>query len=220
MMSHKEWLDNEYQQWIVALHNSNVRNFKQHPMVRRMLGDFQWPLEFRPLLSHEEQHLIKKIDSIGYSTPLSEITGPCWRMIYYAVKIAKYKPISVVEIGGGVGQFYAILRALGYSGSYWIYDLPEVQQFQRMYLYTVEHDTGMKMPLEFIGDPDLCVSFYALGEFDEELRDHYVKTVIKRSRHGFVLWNPHSGASEKIPFPCNAKPEFPLQAEGNKELEW
>jgi len=37
-MNHKDWLDNEYKQFIQALNESTVNNFQQHPMVLRMLG--------------------------------------------------------------------------------------------------------------------------------------------------------------------------------------
>src|SRR5690349_3695857 len=64
--SHKNWLDNEYKQWVAALRSSTVHNFKDQPMVRRMLGDFRWPL---PVPHNVDLELLTQIDNIGRSVP-------------------------------------------------------------------------------------------------------------------------------------------------------
>jgi hypothetical protein len=219
-MSHKQWLENEYQQWIEALQSSTVHNFKEHPMVKRMLGDFEWPDEFKFVSSAGEYELICKIENVGRERP-GLITGTGWRMLYYARQVLLRNPASIVEIGGGVGEFYAILRALGYTGRYFIFDLPEVKAFQADYLAEVERQTGLDLP--FYAYPksyDFCVSFYALGEFDDELKSWYIENVVKKCAHGFIVWNPHSGASAGVDFPCEIKDEYPLLSAGNKQLEW
>jgi len=132
-MTHKQWLDNEYRQWIEALQASTPYNFKDHPMVKRMLGDFEWPTDFLPSLSVNIQTLITTIDDIGRQEK-GFISGVAWRMIYYARQVLSRNPESIVEIGGGVGEFYAIMRALGYQGDYCILDISEVQHFQQTYL--------------------------------------------------------------------------------------
>lgn len=38
-MEYKEWVDNEYQLWVKAIQESTVHNFKEHPQVKRMLGE-------------------------------------------------------------------------------------------------------------------------------------------------------------------------------------
>ncbi len=212
--SHRGWLANEYQKWMDALQSSTVHNFKEHPMVQRMLGEIQWP---GPLTGNIDLELLARIDNIGRSVP-REISGTCWRMIYYAGLVLDRNPKSIVEIGGGVGQFYAILRALGYTRDYYIFDLQEVKEFQAAYLRQVEGQTGLSLSqrLQF----DFCVSFYALGEFDDELKDWYIESVVKKCAHGFVVWNPHSGASDVINFACTVTDEYPLLSPGNKQLEW
>src|SRR5688572_25623871 len=107
-MKHRQWLDNEYRLWIEALQSSTVHNFKDHPQVQRMLSTgMTWLGKVPPV----NMDLMKKIDNIGYTVPVG-LSGACLRMIYYADKILQYYPPSIVEIGGGVGQFYAILRAM------------------------------------------------------------------------------------------------------------
>jgi hypothetical protein len=217
---YKQWLDNEYRLWVEALQNSTVHNFKEHTQVKRMLGDFQWSNEFKPELSITDRELLTKIDNIGRSHN-TEISGSCWRMIYYADLILQHNPRDIIEIGGGSGQLFAVMRTLGFIGDYYIYDLPEVKQFQFDYLAEVTRQTRLALTQTLLLDKAFCVSLYALGEFDDDLRQWYVDNVItKRCKHGFVVWNPHSGASSGVPFQCRIMDEYPLLAEGNKQLEW
>ena len=220
-VNYKEWLDNEYSEWVKALQESTVHNFKKNNKVTRMLGEID-----RNLFIDFNDKLFLKIDRIGDES-IQAISGVCLRMIHYGRIILKNYPKRIVEIGAGVGQFYAILRALGYTGSYAIYDLPEVMDFQEMYLAEVERQTGLKCPL--IGhDPYysdwndwFCVSFYALGEFDDETKMWYIDNVVNKSPHGLIVWNPHSGATKHVPIlNCTVEDENPLTSPGNKLITW
>lgn len=216
-MSYTEWLNNEYGQWVRALQESTVDNFKQHPMVKRMLGNIDDGeyVEFIKDIGKEQFVLTAKINEIG-----GAYLGGWYRFIYYAKKVLQDNPTAIVEIGGGVGQFYAVLRALGYKGSYFIYDLPEVKEFQRKYLDRVTELTGLNTDLGNLHAYQYCVSFYALGEFDDELKRRYIEGVVKNCKHGLIIWNPHSGASEEIGFDCKIEDEFPLTSLNNKMLTW
>lgn len=198
MQTHKEWLDNEYQQWAEALNQSTVHNFKEHPMVRRMIGTpaaehwggFIW--------SGQYDDILLKIDSIGNEHEYEEYNTTLKRFAYHAFQVLDLNPSFISEIGGGVGQFYAILRALGYKGKYYIYDLPDVRAFQDKYLAEVSEQTGLQLPLEETGkNADLLVSFYALGEFDDEKKQWY-KHIINAAPHGYIAWNPHSQATDDL----------------------
>lgn len=215
--SHKQWLENEYSKWIEALQQSSVLDFKGHPMVRRMLGeiDRDWAIDSYGL--PDDVRLLEQIDNIGRAK-YEPLSGIAIRMIYYARQILKAKPTSIVEIGGGSGQLFAILRALGYKGEYYIYDLLEVRTFQDAYLREVERQTDLRLNQEL--RHEFCVSLYALGEFDDETKAWYVENVIRKCRHGLVVWNPHSRASSEIPFPCEVADEVPSLRAGNKVLTW
>lgn len=217
VFSHKLWLDREYKKWIAALQASTVHNFKDNAMVQRMLGEITWTGPV--LLRGVDMELIKEIDNIGRSVPgEGEISGACLRMMYYAVQVLKEKPREIVEIGGGVGEFYAILRALGYTGKYYILDLPDVKMFQHYYLDEVARRTGLDVSQNI--NRGFCVSFYALGEFDDETKNWYIDNVVSKCKHGLIIWNPHSGASEEIEFRCNVSPEQYTTHPGNKVLSW
>lgn len=208
MTSHKTWLDNEYGLWVKALQESTVHNFKDHPMVKRMLSEVDKKLFYNEdevgVAMFKNYGNLYKIYAIGETTePIPLFDGRFTRMIYYALEVLKRNPASIVEIGGGVGQFYAILRALGYRGEYYIADLPEVREFQKNYLREVEKQTGLPIPFlgngTYFGFPEriFCVSFYALGEFDDELKKEVFK-IVNDCGHGYIAWNAHSGASDDL----------------------
>lgn len=198
MSDHKQWLDNEYSLWVKALRESTVHNFNEHPMVKRMLGETNkgmWRNICDPI-DLDTGETIQTIDAIG-SEQYGDISGTCWRMIYYAQQTLKRNPSSICEIGGGVGQFYAILRALGYKGYYYIYDLPEVEKFQESYLREVKQQTGLNVIQSYMEGYDLFTSFYALGEFDDSTKQCHIP-LINACNHGYVVWNAHSGASDDL----------------------
>jgi hypothetical protein len=196
-------------------------------MVQRMLGDIM-PEVFYDLVKDDLKKyydIITKIDTIGTQfdgTDTDIVSGTCFRMMYYARKIISQNPTSIIEVGGGVGEFYAIIKAMGWDGEYYIYDLDDVRKFQFLYLNEVERQTGLLLRQTWphlIEDP-FFVSFYALGEMTDSWKEYYIESVVKACRHGFVIWNPHSGASSEIPFECKVEDEYPLTHPGNKMLTW
>jgi hypothetical protein len=213
-MTHKDWVDNEYRLWVDALKESTVENFGESLMVKRMLGQVD-AADYMYLIEDNPPDSIVKIMQIGGGG----FFGIVYRMIYYACKVLKQNPSHICEIGGGVGQMYAVLRALGYDGKYFIFDLVEVKEFQRKYLDEVTKRTGLNTDLEY-GDFDFCYSAYAWGEFDDETKEWYRREIIKETPHGLIIFNPHSGASKEIGFDCKVEDEYPLTSPGNKLLIW
>jgi hypothetical protein len=215
-MNHKDWVENEYRLWVDALKESTVENFGQNLMVKRMLGEVN-AFDYYPILGAINEPKWEKLFQI--QTLGGNFKGIVARMIYHAQQVLKSNPSHICEIGGGVGQMYAVLRALGYEGKYFIFDLPEVKEFQRKYLDEVTKRTGLNTDLEY-GDFDFCYSAYSIGEMDDETKDWYIENVVKNCWHGLIIWNPHSGASDKIGFDCNVEPEYPLTSPNNKILSW
>lgn len=223
-MTHREWLDNEYNQWIKALQECTVHNFKEHPVVRRMLSldmednifDKEPGLD---LLQLQNVYLINKIGSVSLATEAR--TGPTIRFVHYAREILKRNPSSICEIGAGVGQFYATLLALGYKGQYCIEDLKEIRQFQVKYLEEVHKRTGLKLNWSKTMEPEeMLVSFYALGEFDDETKRSH-QQLIDSSKRGYIAWNPHSGANDDLSiFDSHNITVTPGLEPGIKIIEW
>jgi hypothetical protein len=217
---HKAWLDNEYQEWVTALNTTGVHTFKDHPQVRRMLSiGLEFPVDTLSPLDPDLLSTLFLVDDIGYrETHPTSSRGDLRRMVYYAQKIMARNPASIMEIGGGCGEFFAVMRVLGYQGEYCIMDLGDVEHFQARYLRRVKKLTGHSVKQTF--NLEFCVSLYALGEFDTATRDWYIEKIVKLCSHGFLLWNPHSGADPTVNFPCSIHDENPLLNEGNKQLEW
>ena len=213
-----DWLKNEYDNWVNALNESTVNNFKEHSMVNRMLGEIE-PELFIDLLPDIDLTSFTELDNLGRAKKIP-LSGTGMRMIFYALKVLEINPKSIIEIGGGVGQFYATLRLLGYAGEYFIQDLKEVKDFQYKYLKEVENGFDVSLLQLQMTEYDLCVSFYALGEFDDMTKKHYVDNVLPKCKKGFIVWNPHSGANTQILFECEARDEYPIMNEGNKILTW
>jgi hypothetical protein len=215
-MNHKDWVGNEYRLWIDALKESTVENFGENLMVKRMLGEVN-AFDYYPIIGAINEPTWEKLFQI--QTLGGDFKGIVARMIYYGQQVLKTNPSHICEIGGGVGQMYAVLRALGYEGKYFIFDLVEVKEFQRKYLDEVTKRTGLNTDLDY-GEFDFCYSAYCLGELDDETKDWYIENVVKNCWHGLIIWNPHSGASDKIRFDCNVEPEYPLTSPNNKILSW
>lgn len=217
-MNYSNWVNNEYELWVKALKESTVNNFKEHAMVKRMLGEIE-PELFVDLLPEMDFEVLTEIDNIGRANK-KPLSGTAMRMIYYALQVLEKEPKSIIEIGGGVGQFYAIMRYLGYKGTYFITDLPDIRKFQIEYLKEVSRIHGLELGQLSLNEYDMCVSFYALGEFDDNTKKYYVENVLPCCKNGFIIWNPHSGATPVIPFECRAEDEFPVMNKGNLKLTW
>ena len=211
---YSDWLKKEYDQWVDILELSTVDNFARRPMVQRMLS-INAPKHPYNKLNPLEESRINLIASLG-GLSFIDLRFDVQRMIYYAQRVLKENPTHIVEIGGGVGQFAAILSALGYEGKYYIYDIPQVNKFQRVYLDSIYDELGVFVQMEK-GDFDYCVSFYALGEFEDSVKYWYIENIVKKCPHGLIAWNPHSGASDIITFPCRVEPE-PVQSHPNNKL--
>lgn len=107
---------------------------------------------------------------------------------------------AIVEIGGGYGGQYVVLRALGFSGPYVIHDLPEVLGLVARYCEAV----GVEPPeLRTPNDtriPDagnwLVFSRYALTELLPQAIDNY-RPLAAPNAHAIGAWITGKGAGMK-----------------------
>jgi phospholipid N-methyltransferase len=115
------------------------------------------------------------------------------------------KNINILEIGGGYGGFCSILHVMAEDrkikiDEYSSFDLLEAQKLQKYYLGKTIHksDYGIQKTTfkdqkdieNFENTYNYCVSFYALGEFPKEIQNKYIKCVVSKISHGFIIWNP------------------------------
>jgi hypothetical protein len=64
---------------------------------------------------------------------------------------------------------------------------------------------------------DLCISNYAFTEFDGDIQEHYVNSILKKSKHGFIICNfftgPDQGASVMSTLLGHKKGKFKIMDE-------
>jgi len=82
---------------------------------------------------------------------------------------------TIVEIGGGYGAMGMIIRRLGFTGRYVIFDLPEFNLLQKYYLSNVGiEDIEFQSQIDEQTDYDLLIGLYSLNEMPLKTR----KTII------------------------------------------
>ena len=104
---------------------------------------------------------------------------------------------DIVEIGGGYGGQYTVLRQYAKPKSYTFIDLPEVLKLQERYVkennlddITLNFDDSETLPTM---KPDLVISNYAFSECNAEIQDIYLARIIKNSKRGYILHNSYRG---------------------------
>lgn len=83
---------------------------------------------------------------------------------------------KIVEIGGGYGAMCLIARRAGFMGNYVIYDVPELNVLQTLYLS--EMNVTAELKTEFHGDAaDLLIGLFSLSEMDEKTQHEYLSQI-------------------------------------------
>lgn len=111
------------------------------------------------------------------------------KRIFDGVKLKR-----IVEIGGGYGGQARIFSLAEGFQEYVIVDLPEVIELQKKYLSPVpnikfisafESNNDKSNFIEY----DLLISNFAFSELDKRTQDLYLEKYIRRSAHGYMIWN-------------------------------
>jgi hypothetical protein len=127
----------------------NPRRFLRWPMMHPMykrdapyLGAWFAHLRARPDWS-SRWHPALRESTIGDPRPFVEDWSTSGNLINQAYHACRFEDVTgarlsdaqvVLEFGGGYGAFGRLLFALGFRGSYAIYDFPEFTALQRFYL--------------------------------------------------------------------------------------
>jgi hypothetical protein len=179
---------------------NNILKFEESKLIDwsvvKKLNDIGCPYTYRFLID-------------GNPITLSPTT---LRYVYYTLDILSYiktldlKKIQATEVGGGYG-FQSILLfefAKLFSleiDAYKIVDLPEANNMQKQYVKACESYIEPIMDkiefcsfydvekTNFKADNSFFISNYALGEFNKEIQDYYMKYVVSFMKHGYICWN-------------------------------
>jgi len=81
----------------------------------------------------------------------------------------------ILEIGAGIGEMADVIKELGFSGTYDIYDFPELHQIQMYHHESLGMDLSkmgyLDKPEDISGEYDLVIATFSITEMPMELRD-------------------------------------------------
>lgn len=145
--------------------------------------------------------LFSRLDKIGnpvkhFHQGLGAFSGTTLRYIIFADLIFKFFDLpakyTVAEIGAGFGGQAYVLSKVKQFGTYYIYDLPEVELLISRVAENlgirniILKDTSASLPEKEI---DLFISNYALSECDLNTQLDYIERVASKAKRGFILFN-------------------------------
>lgn len=105
------------------------------------------------------------------------------------------KKLNIAEIGVGYGGFFRLLYHTGVVNYYSMFDLPDVLKLTDKYLshfpeISREHISYYSNPVrEAVQEYDLVISCHAYNELSGELQKKYLDKILKKSKHGFLIYN-------------------------------
>ncbi len=113
------------------VHRASLWTYKAWWLLRRSPA---WQTAWRPALGHPQ---------LGHPSPFPPMMSTNAMTIEHASHLARFRhelgtPLEdtdcIVEFGGGYGSMCRLVRALGFRGTYIIFDLPPILALQRYYL--------------------------------------------------------------------------------------
>jgi putative sugar O-methyltransferase len=106
---------------------------------------------------------------------------------------------NIIEIGGGYGGQYTILKQLFTPLKYSFVDLPTVLPLTEKYLKKLNIDNnvyfidGKNKKNIYENEYDLVISNYAISECNEETQQFYIDNILINSKHGYITHNQFNG---------------------------
>lgn len=188
--------------WSRVTRGEDPGNFPTWPSIFHTMLQDHWPA----VIAAEK----KRLEEWGY--PLWKLHPPhlgphdtnafdeSRNLIHQCYALAQWEQASgrkvreldtIVEFGGGYGAMALICRRLGFSGRYYIIDLPEFALLQQYYLTACwgTHDIFWVSAQELIDEPvDLLIALYSLSEMPIEERGA-VLTALSPHQHLLLYSN-------------------------------
>lgn len=186
--------------------------FKQNPIYNEILEHvtYQEGIEYIKHITNKNIiNNIKKFkvnDLIGsprmynYEEPIGVFSPTTLRYIKVLNDISQLSlnELNIVEIGGGYGGQYTVVRQLFTPKSYTFVDLPQVNNLINKYISTLKLDD---INLQYIDGtsnfndlaPDLVISNYAFSECSTNTQDVYISKILNHSKHCYMIYNNQLG---------------------------
>src|SRR3990167_4840179 len=131
-------------------------------------------------------------DTYGCPSRLKQYPFTSGNLVRQAYDLLQFEKVTgiktetlerIVEFGGGYGAMSAVVRRLGFTGDYYIYDLPEFLILHEYYLSNLgfevkpkevdSHDRFQMTP----DNVDLLIACYSMSEVTRDLREAFFHTV-------------------------------------------
>jgi hypothetical protein len=124
-------------------------------------------------------------DTLGHPVLFNEYTSgnlihQCYHLMQWEneteLKVNELE--SIVEIGAGYGAMCKIVRRLGFTGEYLIYDLPEFALLQEWYLGELGLTATWADNLpDHILTPDLMIALWSISEVKPDVQMSYMQAI-------------------------------------------
>jgi hypothetical protein len=160
----------------------NPRRFLRWPVIRPMyrrdapyIGQWLDYLRAHPEWQSRWQSAVRE-SAVGDPRPYYAYWPSSGNLLSQAYHLCRFEDVTgarladvqfLLEFGGGYGALCRVLRALGFRGTYAIFDFPEFSALQRFYL-RAHGLPAAAWPRREPGRPDI-VTLSTLGELDELL---------------------------------------------------
>lgn len=178
---------------ITTLVNPNVNNFLQWNFIHKTMFSAGSPLFLESLKQSKywgEWEKSLRENKFGNPDKYSLYPESSSNLIHHAYSLLQIANFSsnfniksfnrIFEFGGGYGSYCRLLRNLGFSGIYYIYDLLPYSFLQYIYLNKV---LGTVDNIQFLHDldnnieVDLFIALWSINEVPEELRKSILSKV-------------------------------------------
>ena len=162
------------------------RNFMRWPCVYHCMLVDHWPAQMQTEFEYVSRHIdmrtiiesgTKGIYQASAASSALNLTHQAYHLLRWqeatGLRIADQR--SIYEFGGGYGAMALVARRMGFTGTYYIYDLPEFTLLQQWYLGECGIDGVEWVGKDAYGDADLLIACYSLSETDFDERDRILK---------------------------------------------
>lgn len=157
-VGNNKWVDNEFYELQSRFDFARLKNAILEENIgkpeRLLIADYT-----SPNLVHQLYHLVQWMDVSEKSADKLDV---------------------IVEFGGGYGAMCAIVKRLGFTGDYYLFDFPEFLLLQQYYLSQIKQDENVHFKVmdnnRFPVPPaqvDLFIACFSLSEAERELRDAF-----------------------------------------------
>lgn len=160
-------------------------NFMKWPCIYHTMLVEHWPKQMELEEWHVTQWLgANQLAEILHTLKINDSVPLQRNLIHQAYHILRWQEAtslniadmqSIYEFGGGYGAMALVCNRLGFTGKYYIYDLPEFALLQRWYLGECGVGNVEWVKPDSYGDVDLLIACYSLSETDFDERDRILK---------------------------------------------